>query len=130
MGKIVRNIVAVLVLSVSLTGGAQAGARRSGGVTIDTTHRTAGGYLASIRSSNDNVQFLDCYTYAYEIGEPDLWCTARDASGTTVTCPTNSPALIQAASLIHGDSYVRFYWNADGTCSELDVDNGSYTPPK
>jgi hypothetical protein len=130
MRKIGFSMMVALVLVAGIAGAVRAGARKTGTVTINTSSHYAQGYLGSVRNSTNRVEFIDCYRYAYWTGYSDLWCTATDSSGNSVSCSTETPELIQAASAISGDSFVAFDWDDGGECTEIDVDNGSYTAPK
>jgi hypothetical protein len=90
------------------------------------------GNLSAARNSADTTQYIYCNasTAATYI---NAYCIARDAAGISGSCtidPNTSPAMIQLLSHVTVNSSIFFMWNASGFCTNLQVTNESYSPPK
>jgi hypothetical protein len=121
-----KAVVAVAVLAGS---GAFAGERLILPVVVDTVGRKAEGAIGSARNSADTVQYLGCSVSATTVGT-SIQCVARNAAGTQVQCNSSSPNLITAALSIQTDDYLRFDWDATGTCTAITLHKYSFYEPK
>lgn len=97
-------------------------------VSITTT--SASGSLGSARASADMLQYIGCYVYGNEAYNfRSVTCYARNEKGVTATCYTDNPAIVDVASSLNGDSYLRFVFSGS-RCITIRVDNMSYEAPK
>jgi hypothetical protein len=125
-GCIMKKAVAIL-LGIGLIGGATqalAGLKQSFTVVISAI--SFGGTLGDIRASSDTRQYLGCVTRSGYAGT----CTAKDASNVTKTCVFNTTnGLDRAVALIGNMSNVVVWYDANGYCTDIQVDNSSYNRP-
>jgi hypothetical protein len=87
------------------------------------------GSIASARATADEVGYL----YVKVTGAPgqlSVFAQGRNTLGTIKSCSTTDPNIVQVAQTVSGDSYVVFYWDAEGNCTKMFVENGSDSPPK
>jgi len=120
-----------------VTGGtaAWAGFRGDEPVTMSistscSTWSRVGGSLGTARNSSDPNTYISCSVSTGASGSGSVNCAARDTQNRVASCYSSSPALINAAATIKGDSYVMFYWDCNGVCQSIYVRNSSYAPPK
>ncbi len=97
----------------------------SGGVP-----RGAYGTLGSARNSADALQYIGCQVSAWASSGMSMLCWARDAGGATAICSSSDAKLVQVALGAGGDSFVHFEWDANGSCTYLNVRAVSYYEPK
>jgi hypothetical protein len=57
-------------------------------------------------------------------------CYAVDQNGHTAACYSYNPQLIAAANSLSSDSYVAFYFDSSGICSNLYTSTASSFAPK
>jgi hypothetical protein len=81
------------------------------------------GTIAAARYGSDNNQQLDCEFY-YS-GGPGAYCWADDAADHYVSCGTTDPNQIATLSKMSAMSYVYVQFDGNGTCTFVEVDNGS-----
>jgi hypothetical protein len=100
-------------------------------VTVDLTSRTASGQTAVTRATKDNVALIGCTVGAIGAsGIPYAICEAKDAKGNYLSCESGAAGYIQAAAAVNGDSYIYFASDANGSCTQITVNNGSAYAPK
>jgi hypothetical protein len=88
------------------------------------------GALGSAHNSSDSVQYIGCSVDTYATGaSPMMYCSAQNASR-SVYCSSSNPQLITAANSLSGDSYLAFFFDASGTCTELYITTASSYAPK
>lgn len=129
-------VAAVAALGVSAT--VMAGYRQSvRTVVVDTSARFARGHMAGARASNDGTQLLVCTLTTHDsspdqVGGTSIYgnCYARDARGVTGFCLTWDPAMIATIAALQNDSTVYFSWASNGSCTSIEVTQGSYLEPK
>ncbi len=124
-----------ILLGLSVASPAYAGRRTSFPVYISKSADGSGyfmGQLADVRASAAPSAWMTCsaYTWAssvttYRYGT----CYATDGT-TSASCTTSDPALVDAFSKLHGDSYYQVSFNASGTCTFIFVMQGSDQAPK
>jgi hypothetical protein len=121
----------VVIAAVSLVAApAWAGTREVHLVDVSLESMNAMGDLGAARSSPDPSQFIGCSITAVQ-GQPiSGMCAARDRRGEIASCQTTDPALLQAISLLHGDSFLQFSWNAAWECTAITVYQSSMFQPK
>lgn len=122
---------AALAAVFAFSGRAQAGARGSYTMFIDTANRMAQGTLATVRKSADTFGYIGCKVTGTSTGSVTTSCSARNNAGTvSVSCTSSSPQIASAAAAINGDSFLRFYWNASNQCTQVEAENSSAYEPK
>ncbi|WP_438035954.1 hypothetical protein [Sorangium sp. So ce204] len=97
-------------------------------VTLDGASGTATGDLGSTRNSADANEYIGCGVRVLPSGW-DMHCQARDAFGDVGTCFSDDERMIQVASSLGTDGYVRFTF-VNNECTELEVQHTSYQKPK
>ena len=115
------GLVALLLAGTS----AWAGLKKTTLVNIDTVARNAYGALGAARASSDTVQYIGCAVLTYSTGNPSIVCNARNAAGTYVSCSSNAPSMVQAATALADGSAINFSWDEAGKCTYLFVENSS-----
>lgn len=122
--SILKQLLAISFLTISLA--AIAGTKTNAQVFINDSAQSASGSLSSARASSDTLQFISCELYG---SSGSILCRARNSAGTLRTCSTTDPALVKAVQMINSASYVTFWWDNSGYCSNIFVRNGSnYLP--
>jgi hypothetical protein len=111
-------------------GTALAGVKSSAPVTVDWNARHASGAVGSARNGSDSKQSIGCSTSSYSDGSSYATCTATDANGVWGGCSTSVPNLVDAARNVKGDTYISFYWDANGACTTISGSNYSSYEPK
>jgi hypothetical protein len=100
---------------------AVAGARYGGDVTVQATYRYAFGGMGSARGSSDTTQYIGCYV------QPTIAvCHAMSAGGTFAMCSTTDPNKMALARALDSGSWLFLDWDANGTCTNIQVSNYSY----
>ena len=85
----------------------------------------ASGDLGYVRNSSDPSQYISCYSAAtYGL------CSAANSVGDYASCSSTDPAMLAVIRSLNGDSWLRFSWNPDGTCSDIRVRESSMSAPK
>jgi hypothetical protein len=125
------TVAAVVAGALLAATSAVAGFRSSQEVMVDVTNRHAQGSLGGARNSADSMQFIGCYTQSVSpfttiIGQ----CSARDASGTYVSCSSTAPGFVNMVQSLNGDSSLAFGWDASNTCTSIIIFNNSEDAPK
>lgn len=126
--------VAALGVSASVMAGYRQTMRT---VVVDTSARFARGHLAGARASSDSTQYLVCTLTTHdsspdEVGGTSIYgnCLARDARGVYGFCLTWDPAMIATMAALQNDSTVYFSWAPNGSCTSIEVAQGSYLERK
>lgn len=102
-----------------------AGEHGSFPVFISDGMRYASGSMAGARYSGDDVQRIECKTFAHALGMINATCLARNAQGLTRTCFTTVPALVENARATSSDSLITFRWDENGDCESITIENAS-----
>ena len=132
----IRGLVAA-VAALGVSASVMAGVRQTFRTVVNPTTRSAEGQLAGARSSSDGNQYIGCSTWAQD-ASPDQdggtsragVCYAADSRGISGFCVTSEPALLAVMATLQGDSLLSFSWNANSTCTSIDVRQGSSLEPK
>lgn len=120
----VRTALAVSLLALSVN--AIAGTKTNTATVINDAVQMASGSLSSARTSADTLQFISCELYATS---GTITCKARNSAGTQRNCTTTDPVYVKTVQMINISSYVAFWWDAAGNCTNILVRNGSnYLP--
>jgi hypothetical protein len=129
-----RKMKAVLggVVVVGLVGAsAWAGSKTTNWtVGIDTVGKSAYGSVGATRSSADTVQYIGCSVYGFDDGFIQASCGAKNAAGTSVSCSSTVPSIVETVRAMPSDGFVRFQWNDAGDCTYVAFGNYSYYAPK
>ena len=121
LGLCAFGLAAALLASTA----ALAGFRTAQPVVITDSRQFANGNLGVVSFTDDSVEWIGCYTYNGVGG-----CNAVDKTGLTRSCATADPTMIATMRSLRGDSYLEFYWDTNGQCTNVSVENTSSTPPK
>jgi hypothetical protein len=128
-----KSLIATFcVAGVVAATAAWAGMKGGTVVAVDAVNRRAEGSLGNARNSTDNNQYIGCRATANNNGTVSALCWAQGAVANSpyVTCQTTVPQMVNVASALNGDSYVKFAWDAGGLCTYIIVENDSWYAPK
>jgi hypothetical protein len=78
-----------------------------------------------VYATSDRTQYITC-----EVRGPNGSCNALDVNGVFRQCYSTEARWVRTMAAVKGDSYVVFYWNPDGTCAYVGVQNDSLTDRK
>jgi len=122
--------VTAIVAGVVLLGNAPswAGEKATNTIGINLSVRAASGAVGPARSSSDSSQYIGCSASAFP-GGSQVFCEARDLSGTSVMCVSSDPSLIATAAAISSISNVNFSWDENGNCLSVSVGQFSFFEP-
>lgn len=119
-----RNVLLVAIglsLPLAITGAiAWAGNRVTTPVLVDVTNRYAWGVLGDARNSQDSFQDIGCNSIA-SATVSGITCSARDSSGTYVSCNSTDVRLLDESRALSGDVNIAFGWDASGNCTYLQI---------
>ncbi|RKH68822.1 hypothetical protein D7X96_16530 [Corallococcus interemptor] len=115
-----------LCITMGLSTASFAGAKDSSPVYVDPVNGVAIANMGAARNSPDTNMNLYCHTNSYDYG----YCSATDASGTTVSCMTNNASMLAVIRSMSSDAAVLFYFDSTGTCTDIMVGTGSHHEPK
>ncbi len=128
--KTSRPAILGAVAMLLVTGAAYGGYRVNYATMAVPASSYASGQLANARASSNNVERLSCSASALP-GYGYASCYARNAAGTSVSCLTDDPGMVNLISSVKGDSELYFEWNpSTGRCTMIMVSNGSSYAPK
>jgi hypothetical protein len=102
-----------------------AGFKAAQDVVISDSSQFANGMLGYVRNTSDTTQYVGCEAFG-----TSGYCFALNSAGTYRTCVTSDSNLVANIRSLNSDSYLLFYWNSNGQCTDVVVQNSSYTPPK
>jgi len=127
-----KLLAAAIVVWSSLTASAAfAGLKNTGyTVTVIPSSMFASGGLADVRAAADTTQYIGCYSQAIAGSTGVMGCWARDARGVQASCYSVDAEIVKTAAALSSDTRVSFNWNAQGQCTGLIVEHGSYLAPK
>jgi hypothetical protein len=116
-------VVVACVVGAAWSRGADAGSKLSFPVAFGSNY--AYGAIGSARASTDSVQYIGCSSYGTSGA-----CVAQDATGSNwKMCAWSSAAAAAAVHSIGPHSYIVFYWDTSGNCTNVYVSNYSYQLP-
>ena len=126
-----KAIVTMLGLGVVAFGlHAAAGLKTVQPVSITST--IFSGNLGDARSSSDTRQFIQCNIAGNTLGALFGSCGAMDAGGTSRVCSFDArvnPTFAQALATMTSSSNIAVWYNANGTCGQIQVQNSSANKP-
>jgi hypothetical protein len=112
---------------------AAAGSRRSGNevqIYGNEHDGAANGQLATVRNSDDDVQYIGCVVGSNGLGQPrSVSCEAMNAKGQWGHCSSSDPEKIAVLDALQLNSQLSFAWNKTGECTHLNVENFSFFAP-
>jgi hypothetical protein len=125
-----KPIVLAALAASAIAATASAGTKWNRSVTLDPSYRYAYGSVGTARNSTDNLQYIGCEAYYFSSGFVHLYCAARNAAGTTVSCYTSNLTQVQAASQMTDSSLIYFTYDANNVCTLVAISNYSAYEPK
>lgn len=128
--RISKTAIGLGLAATLVSAAAFAGFKSGWEVSIDTVNRNASGTLGNVRNSADNTQHIGCSVSLTSSGLSSMFCSARNAAGTIVSCSSNLASFVALVQSIKQDSQVYFSWDTSGTCTYLYVAEYSYNAPK
>ena len=123
-----KAILAVLCIG-ALTGTAWAGMKFVDQFYINTTYSYAYGSMGSARASTDSNQQIGCTTYNSGGTDNYGYCSARDPSGTYKQCSWSGSQWTTTINAMTASSWIWFYWDANGNCTFITLQNDSSQLP-
>ena len=122
---VVLVAVVVALLGVGLNKLAHAGGKTppsSASVTIDRTNRWArADSFGAVRGTSDTIANVVSSVFVYAGQSPQFSIQITDGSGSTVSCSSTDPSLVQVGTTIHTDSGVYVTWDVNQNCYSLQV---------
>ncbi len=122
------NVLAAAAIAALLSSAAfvsLAGESGSYQVFINDASRFATGSMVTARYSGDSVQRIECRAFAHRAGMVNAYCFAKNAQGVTRTCFTTLPVLVENARAASSESMINFYWEENGDCESISIENAS-----
>jgi hypothetical protein len=99
---------------------------------VQVTNTIFSGTPGDVRASADDVQTIQCYTIGYGTRAPYGVCAAKDITGKSKMCTFDAkviPGFAQALATMSDISNITVWFNTDGTCSQIQVQNASFNRP-
>lgn len=127
MKKNMTMVQSILMTALCVTGTALAGSKFTGTGNVAITRAADGsgaatGFLGHIYNGPGMRQWIGCQRDEND----NVMCHAFDeAAVSPVACSVKSSFLAQSVSSISPDSRITFYWNAQGTCTRIQVVHSS-----
>ncbi len=121
----IRRILVTALGVAALSASAIAGQRSASEVAISDTYGWAYGDAGHVYATSDRTQDILC-----EVDGDSGNCYAHDVNGVFRSCWSSDPNWVSTMAAVKGDSYIVFYWNTDGTCAYVGVQNDSLTDRK
>ena len=118
-----RTFLTLVAATFSVS--AIAGLKSASDVAISDTYGWAYGDLGHVHNTTDRVQYISCEVYG-----DNGYCSAKDLNGVYRSCWTDDARWVRTMAAVKGDSYVLFYWDTNGSCTYVGVQNDSLTDPK
>jgi hypothetical protein len=86
------------------------------------------GSLGATRNSTSNAERISCSVTRHQ-GTSSTFtvvtCNARDKDSNSVSCTSSSEAFAEAVSGLRNDGLLEIAFNADGTCTAVEIDESS-----
>jgi len=119
-----RTFVAALA-AAAFSASAVAGMKSAADVAISDTYGWAYGDAGHVYASSDRKQYITC-----EVRGTNGSCYAMDLNGVYRQCYSSDAKWVRTMAAVKGDSYIVFYWDANGSCTYVGVQNDSLTDRK
>jgi hypothetical protein len=120
----IRRIFLALAVA-ACSASAVAGLKSASDVIISDTYGWAYGDAGHVYRTSDRTQEITCSANGASGS-----CYARDLNGVFRSCYSSEARWVRAMSALKGDSYVVFYWDANGYCTYVGVQNDSMADRK
>ena len=125
MRKDIRRIFGTAVAAAMFSASAFAGMKSASEVTISDTYGWAYGDAGHVHNTSDRTQHISC-----EVRGTNGSCYAVDVNGVFRQCYSSEARWVRTMAAMKGDSYILFYWDANGSCTYVGVQNDSLTDRK
>lgn len=126
--KLISKPVFVAVCCLIVCGVASAGMKSQFPVSV-TSGFGFRGSVADTRALSIGNAYIRCFT-TLDGSDLAATCDASDGAGNSYLCTSTDPKFISIAQSVTGDSYVWVRGNTSGTCTYIQVQNGSLFTPK
>jgi len=132
MGKWAKILVLGVSSGVLVTPllGKEATAGLKGSFPVHAGPTEASGSMGSARNSTNSVEYIECDVQNYPASGGIVYCSAKNASGTTAACVSTDDVLVAAARGLSSDAWLLFQINSSGDCTLIEVDISSDNAPK
>ena len=121
----IRRTFVTALAAAAFSAGAVAGAKSTSDVLISDTYTWAYGDAGHVHNSSDRMQDIGC-----EVTGSGGYCFAHDLNGVYRSCWSSEDRWVRTMAAVKGDYYVLFYWDTNGSCTYVGVQNDSLTDPK
>jgi hypothetical protein len=113
---------------------ADAGAKYTYEVSVGVADRYAFGSMGDARNSTDSDQYIGCLLYQTGASSENIagYCRAYSSGGSYGYCYLPSSAIqgyLKLLATAGSNPYLYFTWDANATCTYLEVQNYSYFRP-
>jgi hypothetical protein len=127
--KILLTMIVALFSSAVL-----AGLHQPAPITIDLDNRIASGDMLTAANSVNSDEFIGCGTRSFDDGLGNAFrfgfCQVQEKGGESITCFTESEALLDEMRASNDFSFVTFSWTDDGagnlTCTRVGFSTQSF----
>ena len=120
----IRRIFLTLAMA-AFSASAVAGLKSASDVVISDTYGWAYGDAGHVYNTSDRTQYIFC-----EVRGTNGSCLAVDVNGVFRSCYSSEARWVRTMAAMKGDSYIVFYWDANGSCTYVGVQNDSLTDRK
>jgi hypothetical protein len=121
----IRRILVTAMAAAAFSASAVAGTKSASDVVISDTYGWAYGDAGHVYNTSDRTQYISC-----EVRGTNGSCSAVDVNGAFRSCYSSEARWVRTMSAVKGDSYIVFYWDANGHCTYVGVQNDSLTDRK
>jgi hypothetical protein len=121
----IRRIFVTALAVAAFSASAVAGMKSAADVVISDTYGWAYGDAGHVYGTGDRTQDIGC-----EVSGTSGYCSAHDLNGVYRSCSSSEDRWLRTMASVKGDSYVVFYWDANGHCTYVGVQNDSLTDRK
>jgi hypothetical protein len=91
----------------------------------------AEGALGTVRNAPGDYAEIGCFFAKYVEAETTrATCYAFDEDGNAAICSTTNPSLLETIAFTSDTAYIRYWFDASGRCTDIDVEVGSGFAPK
>jgi hypothetical protein len=125
MRKDIRRIFVTALAVAAFSASAFAGMKSASDVVISDTYGWAYGDAGHVYKTSDRTQYITC-----EVRGTNGSCLAVDVNGVFRQCSSSEARWVRTMAAVKGDSYIVFYWDANGSCTYVGVQNDSLTDRK
>jgi len=120
-----RRMFLTTLATAAVSASAFAGFQTGQQVVMSDQKKLANGDLGYVHQTTDDVQYIGCFV-AGDAG----YCFAQSKAGVARSCWSDEPRWVNAMAAVSKDTYLLFYWDANGYCTYVGASNGSTGVPK